>query len=225
MFLNVEGPPLLPWKASVLFERNENSWQGVKELGSEGDFFLTEEYRWTEHTGFLLSHRFTQITRARRFLLSHRFTQMNRTHSIPQRPCGRQISQNLTAIFGSNALWTLYAGGVLWARNVRQKPPWTLCALWEKKRPHRVSQLFFFSQRNTDEQNTQHSTETLSQPISQNLTATFSSNALWTLYAGGLLWARNCAQKCSVNSVSSVRDKTPQRERKNSPASYMSLIS
>ncbi|WP_158296856.1 hypothetical protein [Prevotella jejuni] len=37
---------------------------------------------------------------------------------------------------------------------------------------------FYFSQKNTDEQNTQHSTETLSQPITQNLTATFSSNAL-----------------------------------------------
>ena len=29
-------------------------------------------------------------------------------------------------------LWTLYAGGLLWARNVRQKAQWTLCALWEK---------------------------------------------------------------------------------------------
>ncbi|WP_455091431.1 hypothetical protein [Prevotella jejuni] len=37
---------------------------------------------------------------------------------------------------------------------------------------------FYFSQKNTDEQNTQHSTETLSQPISQNLTAIFGSNAL-----------------------------------------------
>jgi len=87
----------------------------------------------------------------------------------------------------------------------------------KEKPPQRVSQLFFFSQKITDEQNTQHSTETLSQPISQNLTATFGSNALWTLYAGGLLWARNCAQKCSVNSVRSVREKSHQRERKNSP--------
>ena len=30
---------------------------------------------------------------------------------------------------------------------------------------------FFLSQKNTEEQNTQHSTETLSQPITQNLTA------------------------------------------------------
>ena len=80
--------------------------------------------------------------------------------------------------------------------------------------------MFFFSQKNTEEQNTQHSTETLSQPISQNLTAIFSSNALWPLYAEGLLWARNCAQKCSVNSVCSVREKTHQRERKTSPHTF-----
>ena len=86
----------------------------------------------------------------------------------------------------------------------------SVCSVREKP-PQRVSQLFFFSQKNTEEQNTQHSTETLSQPISQNLTATFSSNALCSLYAGGLLWARNSAPKCSVNSVRSVRDKTPQR--------------
>ena len=49
-----------------------------------------------------------------------------------------------------------------------------LCALCEKKTPQRVSQLFFFSQKNTDEQNTQHSKETLSQPISQSVTANVS---------------------------------------------------
>ena len=86
-----------------------------------------------------------------------------------------------------------------------------------EKTPQRVSQLFFLSQKNTEEQNTQHSTETLSQPISQNVTPTFSYNVLWTLYAEGLLWARNCAPKSSVNSVCSVREKNPQRERKNSP--------
>ena len=44
-----------------------------------------------------------------------------------------------------------------------------------EKTPQRVSQLFYFSQKNTEEQNTQHSTETLSQPISQNLIATEAS--------------------------------------------------
>ena len=81
--------------------------------------------------------------------------------------------------------------------SVREKPP-----QW-------VSQLFFFSQRNTEEQNTQHSTETLSQPISQNLTANISRNVLWYLYAEGVLWVRNSVLKGSVKSVSSVREKTP----------------
>ena len=108
---------------------------------------------------------------------------------------------------------------------VRKNAPWTLWALWEKKLPsvrektpqqvtwvssHREG-AFYFSQIYTEEQNTQRPTETLSQPITQNITATFSSNALWTLYAGGVLWDRNCAPKSSVNSVRSVRDKTPQR--------------
>ena len=144
------------------------------------------------------------------FYFSQKDTEEQNTQYFTE-TLSQPISQSVTANISWNVLWILYAGGVLWARNVRQKPPWTLCALWEKKRPHRVSQLFFFSQRNTDEQNTQHSTETLSQPISQNLTAVFGSNVLWILYAEGLLWARNVRQKRSVKSVSSVRDNTPQR--------------
>ena len=86
-------------------------------------------------------------------------------------------------------LWTLYAGGVLCARNVRKKALLNLWVLWEKEKsfvrertPQRVTcvsslreGVFYFSQKNTDQQNTQHSTETLSQPISQNLTATEAS--------------------------------------------------
>ena len=49
----------------------------------------------------------------------------------------------------------------------------SVCSVRDKT-PLRVSQLFFFSQKNTEEQNTQYSTETLSQPISQNLTANVS---------------------------------------------------
>ena len=112
---------------------------------------------------------------------SHRFTQKNRTHSIPQKASGIQISQNLTAIFSWNALCALYAGGVLWARNCALKTSVTsVCSVREKHIQHkrktspRLSSVFFFSQKNTDEQNTQHSTETLSQPISQNLTANVS---------------------------------------------------
>ena len=54
-----------------------------------------------------------------------------------------------------------------------------------EKTPQRLSSVlfltegtFYFSQNNTDEQNTQSFTETLSQPISQSLTPTFSYNVL-----------------------------------------------
>ena len=53
----------------------------------------------------------------------------------------------------------------------------SVCSVREKT-PQRLSSIlfltegaFYFSQKNTDEQNTQRATETLSQPISQNLTA------------------------------------------------------
>ena len=96
---------------------------------------------------------------------------------------------------------------------VRKNAQWTLCALWEKtlprlreKTPQRLAWVlsyredaFYFSQSNTEEQNTQRPTETLSQPISQNLTAIFGSNALWTLYAEGVLWPRNVGGKVLLN--------------------------
>ena len=46
----------------------------------------------------------------------------------------------------------------------------SVCSVREKT-PQQVSQLFFFSQKNTEEQNIQGFTETLSQPNSQNVTA------------------------------------------------------
>ena len=151
--------------------------------------------------------------------LSQKITEEQNTQGFTE-TLSQPISQNLTATFSWNVLWILYSEGVLWVRNsaqkcsvksvssVREKPPQRVVCVSS----HRVG-AFYFSQIYTEEQNTQRPTETLSQPISQNLTATFSSNAPWTLYAGGVLWARNCAQKCSVNSVPSVRDKIPQRER------------
>ena len=64
-------------------------------------------------------------------------------------------------------------GSVKSVSSVREKTPQrVVCVL-----SHRVG-AFSFSQKNTEEQNTQHSTETLSQPISQNLTAIFGSYAL-----------------------------------------------
>ena len=99
---------------------------------------------------------------------------------------------------------------------VRKKALLNLWVLWEKEKsfvrertPQRVTcvsslreGVFYFSQKNTDEQNAQTFTETLSQPITQNLTANthhptpfFSCNVLWPLYAEGLLWVRNVGGK------------------------------
>ena len=50
--------------------------------------------------------------------------------------------------------------------SVREKPHQRVVCVSS----HRVG-AFYFSQSNTEEQNTQKSTETLSQPISQNVTA------------------------------------------------------
>ena len=146
----------------------------------------------------------------------------------PRYPYGQNVCYLLSLIranISSNALWTLYAEGLLWAQTVRQKPPWTLCALWEKnlpnvweKTPQRVVCVlyhivgaFYFSQSNTEEQNTQHFTETLSQPISQNVTA----NVSWKASVNSVCRRRSvgskCAPKGSVNSVRSVREKPPQR--------------
>ena len=53
-----------------------------------------------------------------------------------------------------------------------------LCELCERKTsPASFANVLFLTE-NTEEQNTQHPTETLSQPISQNVTAIFGSNAL-----------------------------------------------
>ena len=140
------------------------------------------------------------------FFFSQKNTEeQNTQHSTET--LSQPISQNLTATFSWNVLWILYAGGLLWVRNCAQKDSVKSVSSVREKPPQWVSQLFFFSQRNTEEQNTQGFTETLSQPISQNLTAIFGSYALWYLYAGGVLWTWNCAQKGSVKSVSSVREK------------------
>ena len=53
-----------------------------------------------------------------------------------------------------------------------------LCVLCERKTYPHTPTMFFFSQKNTDEQNIQRPTETLSQPITQNVTANISCNVL-----------------------------------------------
>ena len=60
-------------------------------------------------------------------------------------------------------------GSVKSVSSVREKPPQRFSSVLSL-----TEGAFYFSQKNTEEQNTQHSTETLSQPISQNLTANLS---------------------------------------------------
>ena len=62
-----------------------------------------------------------------------------------------------------------FCGLEMCAKNLRE-----LCALCERKISPASLAIVFFSQKNTEEQNTQSFTETLSQPISQNLTANVS---------------------------------------------------
>ena len=75
-------------------------------------------------------------------------------------------------------------------RSVREKTPQQVSSV-----PFLIEGAFYFSQIYTDEQNTQSFTETLSQPITQNLTAIFGSNALCSLYAEGVLWSQTVRQK------------------------------
>jgi len=72
--------------------------------------------------------------------------------------------------------------------------------------------VFYFSQKNTDEQNTQGFTETLSQPITQNITANLSWKASVFSVCRRPSVGSKCAPKISVNSVRSVREKTPHCE-------------
>ena len=161
------------------------------------------------------------------------FSQKNTEEQNTQRPTetlSQPISQNLTAIFSLNALWYLYAGGVLWVRNVGGKVLLHLCVLWEKELPTHASTIFF-SQSNTDEQNTQRLTETLSQPITQSVTANVSWKAsVISVCRRRSVSSKQCAKMLSElcalcerkkyplceKEIPSVRESTPLRARKNS---------
>ena len=106
---------------------------------------------------------------------SHRKTQMNRTHRISERwwPLPRPLPRregewsprfpyrvdvgfvlSLISIYDSfNALWYLYARGVLWVRNVRKEVLLNLWVLWEKeisfvkdKTPHTTPNVLFLTE-------------------------------------------------------------------------------
>ena len=145
------------------------------------------------------------------------FSQSNTEEQNTQKST-ETLSQPITQSVTANVSWKASVFSVCRRRSVgskrAQKGSVNSVRSVRDKTPHCEYPTIFLSQKITEEQNTQGSTETLSQPISQNVTATFSWNVLWILYAGGVLWVRNSAQKCSVKSVSSVRDKTPLRVSK-----------
>ena len=111
----------------------------------------------------------------------------------------------------------------------------SVCSVREKT-PQRISNVlshmegaFFFSQIYTEEQNTQHSTETLSQPISQNLTATEASppcltpfnNMSFPIQEHALLHSRTCPST-SKNTPFLMLDKA-LLQRNLQPSDFMQV--
>ena len=62
--------------------------------------------------------------------LTENTEEQNTQHSTET--LSQPISQNLIANISWNVLWILYAGGLLWVRNVRKKGLSNLWVLWEK---------------------------------------------------------------------------------------------
>ena len=168
---------------------------------------------------------------------------------LPRYPYGLDVGFVLSLISienSSNVLWYLYAGGVLWVRNAGGKVLLNLWVLWEKensfvreKTPQRVTcvsfhseSVFYFSQIYTEEQNTQRPTETLSQPITQSVTANVSWKASVTSVCrrrsvGSTLCANEVCYICEFcerkkyplweRKISSVREKDTLCEKKEYP--------
>jgi len=90
------------------------------------------------------------------------------------------------------SLWTLVSSVIL-CNSVRER---TQEARWV----FHLSQIFTDEQKPFCEQGNPQTSASRRQ-MAQNVIATFSYNVLWYLYAGGVLWNRNCAAKGSVRSV------------------------
>ena len=152
------------------------------------------------------------------FFLSQRNTEEQNS----QRPT-ETLSQPKTQSVTANVSWKASVISVCRRRSVGSKlcakRLSELCALCERKKyPQWVTCVssfregtFYFSQIYTEEQNTQWYTETLSQPISQSVTANVSWKASVISVCRRRSVGSKCAPKGSVNSVRSVREK-------NSPA-------
>ena len=148
----------------MLFLLQEGRLQRARKACSrmKKSIFLLQAWSFDEKRGtwqlkYLDNHCWNvqRLTLARVHSISHRFTQKNRTHKGPQRHQVNRYHRTLQLILVERPLCSLYAEGVLWARNVRQKAQWTLCALWEKKLPSESQAVFLtwrvrsFSHRRT----------------------------------------------------------------------------
>ena len=91
------------------------------------------------------------------------------------------LSQPISKSVIANLSWKASVNSVCRRRSVGSKlfaiMLCSLCVLCERKTYPHTPTMFFFSQNNTEEQNTQRPTETLSQPISQSVTANLSWKA------------------------------------------------
>ena len=157
-------------------ERHVLEWRRASFCSKLGLSMKREEHdNWNiltvpiEMVSVLLIQRVRSISHEGAFF----FSQKNRTHKGSQRHQVNRYHRTLQLILVERPLWILYAGGLLWVRNVGGKVLLNLWVLWEKNSPASFANVLFLTD-NTDEQNTQHSTETSSQPISQNLTANVS---------------------------------------------------
>ena len=180
IFSNVEGRLLASSSAFPLKERrmiSEISWQSLK---TEPVFFFSQKCILFLKKCILFSQRLRSFLTKGAFYFSQKNTEEQNTQSFTE-TLSQPNSQNVTA----NVSWKASVFSVCRRRSVgskrAQKGSVNSVSSVREKTPKRVVCVlyhtvgaFYFSQKNTEEQNTQSFTETLSQPNSQNLTATFS---------------------------------------------------
>ena len=124
------------------------------------------------------------------YFFSQKNTEEQNTQSFTE-TLSQPISQSVTA----NVSWKASVNSVCRRRSVRTKlcakMLSELCVLCERKNSPASLKKFFLSQKNTEEQNTQGFTETLSQPTSQSVTA----NVSWKASVNSVCRRRSVGQR------------------------------
>ena len=137
MFSTLEGRLLQPWTAFPRKEKGVISEISIQFLKIQSALFLTEGAYF-----FLTEHTDEQNTQHSKQVVAPPPSPPPKGGAwSPRYPYKKDVGLmlSLNHIYnGWSALCTLYAGGLLWARNVRQKAPWTLWPLWEKKLPSKL---------------------------------------------------------------------------------------